>query len=548
MMDYGSGWVNPYAATMSDEIARSGDAQAHAAQMIAQAQARAAEIKGAAWSNAVGAIASLPRSIEASSDRKLDQRLKREALATSTAAKEDATRRGIVTTIGRLAEDAATPEDFTAGLDNMVGLGGLPKQTADHIKAQVTQAGPEAWGAVKDKYVKFGAVYEQAYTMKEGDKRMRGTTPIATNPKPVDMAPGHVVVQPGVNGAPPVPIASAPFAPGTGQHVVNGQVVDATGAAVGAAIPKQETPSEAAARGAQVAANQARVKEIEARLNGTVPITAAEKAKLALERDRLTAEAKHWDAQDAAVEAAPDLTQKGKELLALNFAKSGGALPTLGQGKAGTKLRAEVINMAADVYDGLDLASQKAAYSASKDSLVAIQKQADAVDAFENTAKKNIDLFLEKAKKVGDTGIPFLNAPLRWADNKILGGKEVPEYEAARRSAIAEIAKVVNTPGLSGQLSDSARHEIESFSEKTATLGQAIGVMETLNREMDNRHESYQQQIEAIKKRIANPPVGASGAPAATRPGYVRVKGPNGETGQVPEGQSLPAGWTKVGG
>lgn len=45
-------WVNPYAATIADALARPGEIEAQRAQQIGQAQARAAEQSGAAWGGA----------------------------------------------------------------------------------------------------------------------------------------------------------------------------------------------------------------------------------------------------------------------------------------------------------------------------------------------------------------------------------------------------------------------------------------------------------------------------------------------------------------
>ena len=59
---------------------------------------------------------------------------------------------------------------------------------------------------------------------------------------------------------------------------------------------------------------------------------------------------------------------------------------------------------------GLDLATAKADFEANKASLTSLQKQRDAIGAFEQTAQKNIDIFLEQAGKVVDTGSPLANA------------------------------------------------------------------------------------------------------------------------------------------
>jgi hypothetical protein len=63
----------------------------------------------------------------------------------------------------------------------------------------------------------------------------------------------------------------------------------------------------------------------------------------------------------------------------------------------------------------MDVAGNKATYKADGGSLAALQKQRDAIGAFEQTAQKNIDLFLTAAGKVVDTGSPLANTLVRQA-------------------------------------------------------------------------------------------------------------------------------------
>lgn len=291
-------FVNPYGASIGDTIARSGDAQAHAAEMIAQAQARAAEMKGAAWAGAVQNIAAIPAQIQQQKNQQLDQALKREQLQTSIEGKQEVNRQRIVSTIGRLANGATSPDDFVSGLNDMAGLGGLPKDVAAHIMDQVKAAGPDGWAAVKTKYVEFGSQYEQAVKLGEKDRLVKpstGKTIVDAVPQPVDLGPGHVLVQPPTApGGTAAPVATAPFAPGTGQHVVNGQVVDATGAPVGAPIPPQEKPSEVAVNQARVTELKGQAAKLDAELSGTLPVSETDKLRLSLERTKIANELEHY--------------------------------------------------------------------------------------------------------------------------------------------------------------------------------------------------------------------------------------------------------------
>lgn len=201
------------------------------------------------------------------------------------------------------------------------------------------------------------------------------------------------------------------------------------------------------------------------------------------------------------------LTPAGMDIAALNYRKTG-TMPPLGMGDRST--RQQIINRAAQLTPndiaqieagGGDLAGNKAGYKADSSSLVKLQQQADAVNAFENTARKNIDLFLDTAKKVTDTGIPLLNTPARWIAGAG-GGADIARYNAARQVAISEIAKIVQNPNLTGQLSDSARHEIEVFNPKNATLRQTVAVMDLLKQDMANRKNSIDAQLKETRGRI----------------------------------------------
>lgn len=197
------------------------------------------------------------------------------------------------------------------------------------------------------------------------------------------------------------------------------------------------------------------------------------------------------------------ITPEGLNMVAHQFAMTG-QLPAMGMGAKAAQMRSAIINKAAELYPGSDLASNRAAYESNKASLAALQKSRDAIVAFEQTAGKNLDIFVDMAKKVVDSGVPSVNIPLRWIRREIVGDANMAAYDAARRVAINEIAKVTSNPNLTGQLSDAARKEIESFSPDKATLKQVLAVAQVLRQDMKNRHIAMDEQIEAIKKRIAN--------------------------------------------
>lgn len=199
---------------------------------------------------------------------------------------------------------------------------------------------------------------------------------------------------------------------------------------------------------------------------------------------------------------------------AANALATTGQLPP-GMGRDRATMRA-VQNRAAELFpNGIDYASNAAAFKANQASLGKLQTNRDQIHAFENTALKNIDLFLNTAGKIVDTGSPMANTLARQVSGKMLGSPDQAAYDAARRVALNEIAKITGGGGLSGVVSDSARHEIESFNPDNATLAQTVAVLRTLKQDMANRAGSLDDEIAGIKGRLRGGPADSGGRPGA---------------------------------
>lgn len=181
---------------------------------------------------------------------------------------------------------------------------------------------------------------------------------------------------------------------------------------------------------------------------------------------------------------------------------SSGVLPPAGMGAAGQAVRNQILNRVGVLHPGAQIAVNAGDYAANKASLTALQKNSDSVEQFERTAGDNINLYLSQMGKVVDSNSPWINKPLREVDEKLLGNADLPALSAARQVANTEIARVTSNPGLSGQLTDSARHEVEAFNPATATLKQAYEVMKVLKSDMDNRRLESQAQLTEARRRL----------------------------------------------
>ena len=151
---------------------------------------------------------------------------------------------------------------------------------------------------------------------------------------------------------------------------------------------------------------------------------------------------------------------------------------------------------------GQGIATNKTILNANKSSLQNLQKNFDQVSAFENTASKNLDLFLNKLNDIPDLRAKFANVPMRMINDKMIGTANYQAMKAAQQTAAAETAKVLSSANASGVLSDTQKKEAEDMLSGNLSYAAAQKVVQTLKQDFANRHQSYQQQIGDIQGRI----------------------------------------------
>ena len=151
---------------------------------------------------------------------------------------------------------------------------------------------------------------------------------------------------------------------------------------------------------------------------------------------------------------------------------------------------------------GQGIAMNKTVLNANKTSLTNLQKNFDQVSAFESTASKNLDLYLDKLNQIPDLGAKFANVPMRMINDKMIGTANYQAMKAAQQTAAAETAKVLSSANASGVLSDTQKKEAEDMLSGNLSYAAAQKVVQTLKQDFANRHQSYQQQIGDIQGRL----------------------------------------------
>lgn len=189
---------------------------------------------------------------------------------------------------------------------------------------------------------------------------------------------------------------------------------------------------------------------------------------------------------------------------------STGQLPPAGRGGPALAANKAIMNRAADLHPSGSLAENSAEFKANQASLSKLQTQFDSVNAFEQTATKNIDRLMQTAKDIPDLGTRFLNVPARMISSDMIGTVAMAKFKADLLTAQNEAAKVLNSANASGVLSDSARHELQEMASGNLPLPAMAAAFNELKNDMGNRHDAYQQQISDIKGRMGTTSQGSN--------------------------------------
>ena len=237
--------------------------------------------------------------------------------------------------------------------------------------------------------------------------------------------------------------------------------------------------------------------------------------------------------------AGIELTPEAVDDLAMQFIKTR-ELPGLGMGSGAARMQIlnRVPSLAKERGITLDPGMDKAMFAANKKSLTDVQGMYDAVTAFENTASNNLDIFMNAAKRISDSDSPWVNKIMRDVDVNGLGSADQAAFNAAKRVAETEVAKVVSNPSLKGQLTDSQQKEMQQIMSGSYTFNQLKAVVNILKQDMHNRKSALEDKLAEVKGRMGTTP--NAQPPSQTPSSGGSVFGPVGPS--IKEGQTARIG------
>lgn len=190
---------------------------------------------------------------------------------------------------------------------------------------------------------------------------------------------------------------------------------------------------------------------------------------------------------------------------------AGAGLPNLGFGKESAEIKKAIINRAAKLKPGNDLAGAKQDYGANTGVLKDLEKSAARIRTSEGTASKNLDLAESVSQRVDRTGSPVLNKYLLYLKGEVAGDDDTQLLNNAVETAANEYAGVV-TAGSGGGVAatDSAREHARQMLHSSMAKGTFTKVAAQMKQEMANRQSSFTDSLKQARSG-RNPQASAAG-------------------------------------
>ena len=179
-------------------------------------------------------------------------------------------------------------------------------------------------------------------------------------------------------------------------------------------------------------------------------------------------------------------------------------LPFLGMAGGG---RMEIMNEGNRLAKELGLTpgkriSMPAIEKSMSTALTNLEKQRAIVLSFEDTATRNLGIVEELSKKVDRTGVPIWNKWVQSGKRAVTGDPDLTAFDASIRTAINEVAKVTTSATGAGQLSDTARKEVEENLKASHNPKQVMAAIGILKRDMENRRIGYANKSNELRGNL----------------------------------------------
>jgi len=163
-------------------------------------------------------------------------------------------------------------------------------------------------------------------------------------------------------------------------------------------------------------------------------------------------------------------------------------------------------DMGADAEaSGTSVLDTKAGFKATTSALTQNEKDLAAIKPYKNMLDTNIDIAKGLSKKVVLANSAYANKTLNWIKQNAGDNPDTAEFLAQMRFVETEAARVLNNPRLSGQLTDSARKEMESVVSGNLPINSLDRVLARIKADGDNRVKALEAENKTLRKSNTKP-------------------------------------------
>jgi hypothetical protein len=223
--------------------------------------------------------------------------------------------------------------------------------------------------------------------------------------------------------------------------------------------------------------------------------------------------------QDANVVAGGQISGDALELAAQGYLMDRKLPTNLGRGQQGARNTIKIMDRAAALAKESGMTSEETAINqilAKAKSLALAQNTKDlaAIRPYNAMLEKNGDIAISLAEKAISTNAKLANRSINWLKQNASDNPDVAEFLAQARIVTTEAARVLNNPRLVGQLTDSARHEMEGILNGDMPLESFTRVVRRLQSDGKNRVDAMVEENNSLKQSIRRPNAAGQAAPA----------------------------------
>ncbi len=163
---------------------------------------------------------------------------------------------------------------------------------------------------------------------------------------------------------------------------------------------------------------------------------------------------------------------------------------------------------------GGSVVGDQAEYKANQSAYTQLTKDLAAIRPYKEMLDQNGDILIDLGKKVLRADSATANKTLNWLKQNAGDNPDTAEYLAQMAFFQTESARVLNNPRLVGQLTDSARSEMQHVISGNMPINATERVVRRIQKDGGFRVDKMQKEADALKAKLH----GGAAAPAAKPP------------------------------